>query len=81
MVTVLSLVKSISMPPTLLLLAMTLRGPSGGHCVELHGEANLYRKQWAPRAHCLIALVFIELELKAPCSGSRRAPGGKQAEV
>jgi hypothetical protein len=22
------------------LLALTLREPSGGHCVELHGEAN-----------------------------------------
>jgi hypothetical protein len=65
-------------------LALTLRGPSGGHCVELHCEANIDRKQWARRAHCLLALVFFELKMKAPRSGPRRAPGGsvqEEAEV
>ena len=42
------------------LLVLTLRGPSGGHCVELHFEARLNHKQWALRAHCLLALGFFE---------------------
>jgi hypothetical protein len=53
----------------LLLLALTLRGPSGGHCVELHFQANLERKQWARRAHCLLVLVVFEFRMKAPRSG------------
>ena len=40
---------------SLLPIALTLRGPSGGHCVELQVVANLSRKQWALRAHCLLA--------------------------
>ena len=61
----------------LLLSALTLRGPSGGHCVELHCKAYLKRKQWALRTHCLHARLFCELKLKAPRSGPRRA----EAEV
>ena len=56
----------------LLLLVLTLRGPSGGHCVELHCEAYLDRKQWALRAHCLRPIGFCEPETKAPRSGPRR---------
>ena len=50
-----------------------LRGPLRGASGE---PTDPNRKQWARRAHCLLALGFCEAQLKAPRSGPRRAPGG-----
>ena len=76
------LFKSLSNRPVCAptVLALTLRGPSGGHCVELFCETNLNHKQWALRAHCLLDRGCIEAIMKAPRSGPRRAPGGSVRE-
>ena len=61
--------------------ALTLRGPSGGHCVELQLRPVSGRRQWARRAHCLLAYPRVcEAQMKAPRSGPRRAPGGSVQE-
>ena len=58
--------------------ALTLRGPSRGHCVELQvGPLSISRKQWALRAHCLPALGWvarsqIESPTQWPPEGPRR---------
>ena len=60
-----------------LILALALRGPSGGHCVGLSFWASQNpraSKQWARRAHSLPLRLVASLE--APRSGPRRAPGG-----
>ena len=56
--------------------AITLPGPSGGHCVELKGD-------WARKGESRHTLgpegpqrARLFLHLKAPRSGPRRAPGG-----
>ena len=64
--------ESAEVDQPLRLLALTLREPSGGHCVELKGKAGLSRKQWARRAHCLFAPRFSQAKMKALRSGPRR---------
>jgi hypothetical protein len=63
---------------TILLFALTLRGPSGGHCVELKGGEGEWMKlstRWGPEGP---PACQVFLYLKAPRSGPRRAPGGSE---
>jgi hypothetical protein len=65
---------------------LTLRGPSGGHCVELHGGPTWLKLaiRWGPlRDPQRVELFYSDTLIiyqEAPRSGPRRAPGGSVGE-